>query len=82
MQVHICHAGGEVIAYESGNYKSVHQTSLDYPEVFWSSLAKRLLKWRTDEFETISSCDFSKAHIEWFKGGTLNASGNQHITSL
>ena len=74
--------GGEVLAHESADHKRVYEISLEYPEVFWSSLARRLLKWRTDDFETINSCDFSKGRIEWFRGGTLNASGNQHILSL
>ena len=75
----LSYIGGEILAHESANYKSVYLTSLDYPEVFWSSLAKRLLKWRGGDFETINSCDFKRGHVEWFKDGTLNASGNQRI---
>ena len=71
--------GGEVLAHESADYNRVYKTSLDYPEVFWSSLAKKFLTWRENAFETINSCDFREGRIEWFKGGILNASGNKHI---
>ena len=78
----LSYIGGKVLAHESADYHRVYQASLDYPEVFWSSLAKKLLTWRESAFETIDSCDFSKGRIEWFKGGILNASGNQHILLL
>ena len=85
IHVHVCifkwmfAIGGEVLAHESADYNRVYKTSLDYPEVFWSSLAKKFLTWRENAFETINSCDFKKGRIEWFRGGILNASGNKHI---
>ena len=69
-----CVLGEEVLAYESADYHRVYKTSLDYPEVFWSSLAKKLLHWKR-EFVAVNCCNPKAGHIEWFKEGILNASG-------
>ena len=74
-----CVLGEEVLAYESADYQRVHRTSLDYPEVFWSNLAKKLLVWRCKDFVTINCCVPETGHIEWFKEGKLNASGKLQI---
>ena len=72
----------EILAHESADYHRVYEASLEYPEVFWVKLAKKLLKWREDAFESINSCDLSSGHVEWFSGGTLNVNGNKHILPL
>ncbi|MBL0691023.1 MAG: acetate--CoA ligase [SAR324 cluster bacterium] len=55
-------------------YKNMYQESIEDPETFWAEQAKSL-SWIKD-FDKVKDSDFTKPHIEWFKGGKLNACYN------
>jgi acetyl-CoA synthetase len=57
-----------------GHYQQNYSKSINTPNEFWNDVAKRL-HWNKT-WDSISDNDFSKAKINWFKGGKLNASYN------
>jgi len=56
------------------NYQSLRKNTKQDSNSYWESVAKRI-DW-FDKWTTINNTDYSKAHIEWFSNGKLNASYN------
>ena len=55
-------------------YEALYEKSVSDPEAFWAEQAERL-DW-TKRWDTVLDWNFDEPRIEWFKGGTLNASTN------
>jgi acetyl-CoA synthetase len=58
-------------------YREMYQRSVDDPEGFWSDQAQTFLTW-VKPWDTVLdySYDAPNVHIQWFKGGKLNAAYN------
>ena len=56
------------------NYQSLRKNAEQDSNSYWESVAKRI-DW-FDKWTTVNNTDYSKAHIEWFSNGKLNASYN------
>ena len=56
------------------NYQSLRKNAKQDSNSYWESVAQRI-DW-FDKWTTINNTDYSKAHIEWFSNGKLNASYN------
>ncbi len=56
------------------NYQSLRKNAEQDSNSYWESVAERI-DW-FDNWTTINNTDYSKAHIEWFSNGKLNASYN------
>ncbi|MHC4938289.1 MAG: acetate--CoA ligase [Planctomycetota bacterium] len=56
------------------DYREVYSDSTTDPEKFWAGVAERIT-WRK-RWDNVLDWDFTKAHIRWFEGATLNASEN------
>ncbi|REL27934.1 acetate--CoA ligase [Thalassotalea euphylliae] len=68
---------------DSAAYDAMYQQSIDQPDVFWAEQADKFIDWYSP-WEQVSSVDFDKAEISWFKGATLNVSYNcidRHLAS-
>ncbi|MFZ1829950.1 MAG: acetate--CoA ligase [Candidatus Competibacteraceae bacterium] len=64
-------------------YLEMYKRSVDDPEGFWADQANEFLTW-FKPWDKVLDWDFTKGHIEWFKGGTLNVSYNcldRHLES-
>ncbi len=55
-------------------YKIAYQKSVHEPEKFWADIAGNFL-WQK-KWDTVLKWDFTKAEVEWFKGGKLNITEN------
>ena len=55
-------------------YQSLRRSSKEDSDSYWASVAERI-DW-FEEWTSINNTDYSKAHIEWFSNGKLNASYN------
>ena len=63
------------IGYNSlDNYQSLRKNAEQDSNSYWESVAERI-DW-FDKWTIINNTDYSKAHIEWFSNGKLNASYN------
>uniref|UniRef100_A0A2C9JEW1 Acetyl-coenzyme A synthetase n=2 Tax=Biomphalaria glabrata TaxID=6526 RepID=A0A2C9JEW1_BIOGL len=60
---------------EIKTHDDLYKFSINKPEVFWSRLARSRLTWSKD-FTHVMKGDFLQGKMEWFTGGTLNASVN------
>ena len=60
---------------DSETYEREYRRSIDDPEGYWSEQANRFIDWITP-WDNLSSSDFDKGRVEWFKGGTLNVCCN------
>ncbi|MBK8537066.1 MAG: acetate--CoA ligase [Candidatus Competibacteraceae bacterium] len=56
-------------------YQEMYQRSVDDPEGFWAEQAKQFVTW-FKPWDKVLDWDFTKGHIRWFEGGTLNVSYN------
>ena len=56
------------------NYQSLRKNAEQDSNSYWESVAERI-DW-FDKWTTVNNTDYSKAHIEWFSNGKLNASYN------
>ncbi len=56
------------------NYQSLRENAKQDSNSYWESVAKRI-DW-FEKWTTVNKTDYSKAHIEWFSNGKLNASYN------
>ncbi len=56
------------------NYQSLRKNAKQDSNSYWESVAKRI-DW-FDKWTTVNNTDYSKAHIECFLNGKLNASYN------
>lgn len=56
------------------NYQSLRENAKQDSNSYWQSVANRI-DW-FDKWTTVNNTDYSKAHIEWFSNGKLNASYN------
>ena len=64
-------------------YLEMYKRSIDDPEGFWAEQATEFLTW-FKPWDKVLDWDFTKGHIEWFKGGQLNVSYNcldRHLES-
>jgi acetyl-CoA synthetase len=55
------------------SHDELYSHSVENPDEFWGTLGRSRLQWDQD-FHTTSDCDLSQAKINWFVGGSLNAS--------
>lgn len=55
-------------------YKNAYQKSVEEPEQFWADVAGNFL-WKK-KWDKVLEWDFSKAQVEWFKGGKMNITEN------
>lgn len=56
-------------------YHRMYQQSIQEPDKFWSRMAHQFVDW-FEPWDEVSSVDYDKAEISWFKGGKLNVSYN------
>ena len=56
------------------NYQSLRENAKQDSNSYWESVAERI-DW-FEKWTTVNNTDYSKAHIEWFSNGKLNASYN------
>ncbi|MFT4749010.1 MAG: acetyl-CoA synthetase, partial [Pseudohongiellaceae bacterium] len=56
-------------------YDKLYKQSIESPENFWAEQAGELIHWH-QPWQTVMSCDFSKANASWFGGGKLNVAFN------
>ena len=56
-------------------YKTMYQSSIDKPEIFWAEQAEQFLVW-SQRWDTVMAYDYPKGSIRWFEGGKLNVSVN------
>ncbi|MFZ1643022.1 MAG: acetate--CoA ligase [Candidatus Contendobacter sp.] len=56
-------------------YLAMYQRSVDDPEGFWAEQAKQFVTW-FKPWDKVLDWDFTKGHIRWFEGATLNVSYN------
>ena len=59
----------------SERYRSEYQSSINDPEEYWDTQAKKFIDWYKP-WDTVSNVDFHKAKISWFEGAELNVSYN------
>jgi len=57
------------------SYKTMYQSSIDEPELFWAAQAEQFLVW-SQRWDTVMAYDYPKGSIRWFEGGKLNVSVN------
>tara|TARA_B100001996_G_scaffold56680_1_gene40207 strand:+ start:4447 stop:6444 length:1998 start_codon:yes stop_codon:yes gene_type:complete len=63
------------VGYNSlDKYQSLREYAKQDSNSYWESVANRI-DW-FDKWTTVNNTDYSKAHIEWFSNGKLNASYN------
>lgn len=55
-------------------YHQVYKQSIEHPEEFWGEIAS-YFRWKKHH-DQVLNWDFSKPHIEWFKGAQLNITEN------
>ncbi|MHC4957610.1 MAG: acetate--CoA ligase [Planctomycetota bacterium] len=55
-------------------YRELYGKSVADPEAFWAGVAERIT-WKK-KWDKVLDWDFSKGHIRWFEGATLNVSEN------
>ena len=56
-------------------YQQMYQQSVDDPDGFWAEQAKQFVTW-FKPWDKVLDWDFSRGHIRWFDGATLNVSYN------
>jgi acetyl-CoA synthetase len=56
-------------------YQEMYKQSVDDPEGFWAEQAKQFVTW-FKPWDKVLDWDFTKGHIRWFEGATLNVSYN------
>ncbi|MEI6333993.1 MAG: acetate--CoA ligase [Methylococcaceae bacterium] len=59
----------------AATYKTMYQSSIDEPEIFWAAQAEQFLVWE-QHWDTVMAYDYPKGSIRWFEGGKLNVSVN------
>ena len=59
----------------AANYKTMYQSSIEEPEIFWAEQAEQFLVWE-QRWDTVMAYDYPKGSIRWFEGGKLNVSVN------
>ncbi|MEI6068991.1 MAG: acetate--CoA ligase [Methylococcaceae bacterium] len=59
----------------AATYKTMYQSSIDEPEIFWAAQAEQFLVW-SQRWDTVMAYDYPKGSIRWFEGGKLNVSVN------
>jgi acetyl-CoA synthetase len=60
---------------DSKTYEKMYKQSIETPNEFWAEQADTFLDWY-QPWDTVSSVDLAKGHVEWFSGGKLNVSYN------
>ena len=64
-------------------FKEMYKLSINSPEEFWSSQAKKYLDWFSG-WDKVYSANLSKGEVKWFEGAKLNAAYNcidRHLDS-
>ncbi|MBL8249363.1 MAG: acetate--CoA ligase [Candidatus Competibacter sp.] len=56
-------------------YQEMYKRSVDDPAGFWADQAKQFVTW-FKPWDKVLDWDFTKGHIRWFEGATLNVSYN------
>jgi len=59
----------------AATYKTMYQSSIDEPEIFWAAQAEQFLVW-SQRWDSVMAYDYPKGSIRWFEGGKLNVSVN------
>lgn len=57
------------------DYDRLYRWSIENPEAFWAKQAEEFLSWFSP-WETVLDWDYTRGHIEWFKGGKINVCYN------
>ncbi|MFD2164718.1 acetate--CoA ligase [Thalassotalea euphylliae] len=65
----------ETTYIDAATYESMYQQSIEQPEVFWAEQANKFIDWYKP-WDEVTSVDYHKADISWFKGAQLNVSYN------
>ncbi|MBT6274825.1 MAG: acetate--CoA ligase [Chromatiales bacterium] len=62
---------------DAASYEAMYKRSVDDPDGFWGDQADQFVTW-SKKWDTVSNWSYGEddLHIEWFKGGKLNASVN------
>ena len=60
---------------DDAKYQEMYKQSVDDPEGFWAEQAKQFVTW-FKPWDKVLDWDFSRGHIRWFDGATLNVSYN------
>ena len=60
---------------DDAKYQEMYKQSVDDPEGFWAEQAKQFVTW-FKPWDKVLDWDFTKGHIRWFDGATLNVSYN------
>ena len=56
-------------------YNELYQQSINEPEQFWAKQANDFIDWFSP-WDKVLDWDYTKGHIRWFEGATLNVSYN------
>ncbi len=56
-------------------YAALYEESINDPTIFWAKQAECFITWY-QLWQEVNQSDFTKGHIEWFKGAKLNACYN------
>ncbi len=57
-------------------YEKLYRESVEDPAGFWERMARQELDWFSDDWQQVFNADLPKGQVNWFRGGTLNASYN------
>ncbi len=57
------------------NYQEFYKESIDSPDTFWASQARKFLDWQ-QAFSQVYQGDMTQGKVEWFADGKLNVSAN------
>ncbi|MBU1244501.1 acetate--CoA ligase [Myxococcota bacterium] len=60
---------------DNDKYLAMYDESVKDPEGFWSKQAEEFLTW-DKKWNKVLDWDFTRGHIEWFRGGKINVSAN------
>jgi Acetyl-coenzyme A synthetase N-terminus len=67
--------GDKSVQESAAEYRRRYKESIEDPQTFWRKEAQQYLDWFTP-FQQVKSGGLSDGDINWFSGGTLNASYN------
>ena len=66
---------------DDAKYQEMYKQSVDDPEGFWAEQAKQFVTW-FKPWDKVLDWDFSRGHIRWFEGATLNVSYNLSLIHI
>ncbi len=60
---------------DAEKYESMYRQSIEAPTSFWAEQAGQFISWY-EKWDRVLDWDYSKGHIRWFEGASLNACYN------